>query len=289
MINAKDAQQDNLQQGIPSATPCAYWALRGERAEVLPVKWHVFTDGAWEEPGEDHDGPPPPAGLGVAEITVSEDDSQQSIPIRQLTRDGGADAPGQGHVTWVCSAQVQTDPVAHDWIGATAHTNNTGELSALMVAVRHALQRPSQVGAEVIHSDSLYAINMTTGKWRPRVKRNMDMIAQLRVMWRTLVRRRPGEVRLEHVRSHVLTPGNEIADWLADRGAGGMRTSVQHARAWAARLVHVAGGMRGASTPRCGATHCGDTGEQPARGQLPCGESEGAQVRTPARPPRGDG
>ena len=67
-------------------------------------------------------------------------------------------------------------------MGASAHTNNTGELSALMVAIRRALRRPPQVGAEVIHSDSLYAINMTTGKWRPRVKRNMDMIAQLRVV-----------------------------------------------------------------------------------------------------------
>ena len=256
--------------------------------------WHVYTDGAWEEPEEGHVGPPPPAGFGVVEITVApennySDGSQHYIPIGQLTRDGGADSPGRGHITWVCSAQVQVDPEEPDWMGASAHTNNTGELSALMVAIRHALQRTARTGAEVIHSDSLYSINMTTGKWRPRVKRNMDMIAQLRVMWRALVRRRPGEVRLAHVRSHVLTPGNEIADWLADRGAGGARTSVQHARAWATRLVRTAGGMRDASTPRCGDTHCGYTGERPARGQLPRGGSRGERERTPAMPPRDDG
>ena len=37
--------------------------------------------------------------------------------------------------------------------------------------------------------------------------------------WRPLQRKRPREVHLRHVRSHVKTVGNEIADWLADCGS----------------------------------------------------------------------
>ena len=33
----------------------------------------------------------------------------------------------------------------------------------------------------------------------------------------TATGRRPGEVVLCHVRSHTLVPGNEAADWLAER------------------------------------------------------------------------
>ena len=62
---------------------------------------------------------------------------------------------------------------------------------------------------------------MTTGHWTPRVKRNAHMIRLLRDKWQTLRRARPGEVRIEHVRSHtmvyVMVLGNEIADWLAGR------------------------------------------------------------------------
>ena len=59
---------------------------------------------------------------------------------------------------------------------------------------------------------------MTSGKWMPKRPRNRKMIAALRLKWRRLQRARPGEVRLAHVRSHIKTPGNELADWLAERG-----------------------------------------------------------------------
>ena len=49
-------------------------------------------------------------------------------------------------------------------------------------------------------------------------------------MWRDLQRKRPGEVSLEHVRSHINIPGNELADELAD-GRGSMN-SISRARQW---------------------------------------------------------
>ena len=87
-------------------------------------------------------------------------------------------------------------------------------------------------GSEVIWSDSLYAINMTTGKWRPKCTRNREIVARLRGVWRRLQRARPREVQLQHVRSHIKVPGNELADWLADNGRISDRKGVTEATRW---------------------------------------------------------
>jgi ribonuclease HI len=113
---------------------------------------------------------------------------------------------------------VQDDPKQPRYIGASAHTNNTGELTAMHFALSRALMRPSGQGREIVWSDSLYAINMTTGRWLPKSPRNREMVAHMRELWRRLQRQRDGEVELRHVRSHTNVPGNEMADWLADRG-----------------------------------------------------------------------
>ena len=74
-------------------------------------------------------------------------------------------------------------------------------------------------GREIIWSDSLYAINMTTGLWQPKKRgRNGDIVRHTRRLWRRLQRERKGEVTLRHVRSHIKVPGNELADWLAEQG-----------------------------------------------------------------------
>ena len=86
-----------------------------------------------------------------------------------------------------------------------------------MAIERARTQRPEQ-GRTVVHSDSLYAINMTTGKWRPKVQRNIRIIEALREAWREVHKARPGEVSLQHVRSHIGVPGNELADHLATLG-----------------------------------------------------------------------
>ena len=91
----------------------------------------------------------------------------------------------------------------------------------MFYALERAGKRPANVGREIIHTDSLYALNMTRGKWMPRAKgkRNAPLIERLRKLWRKIQRARPGEVTLRHVRSHIQVPGNELADWLAERGA----------------------------------------------------------------------
>ena len=85
----------------------------------------------------------------------------------------------------------------------------------------HSQQHPKGQGGTLIWTDSLYALNMTTGTWLPRKKRCRVMVSHLRCAWRDLQRARPGEVRLRHVRSHIKVPGNELADWLAEMRPGG--------------------------------------------------------------------
>ena len=86
-------------------------------------------------------------------------------------------------------------------------------------AIKRALTRPAGAGGEIIHFDSLYAINMTTSRWLPKTVRNREMVRRLRRQWRLLHRCRPGEVHLRHVPSHTRVPGNDAADWLADIGS----------------------------------------------------------------------
>ena len=70
-------------------------------------------------------------------------------------------------------------------------------------------------------------------QWRNKPHRNADMIARLRRMWNSLRRRKGDRVRLAHVRSHTKVLGNELADWLAERGAGGPKGSnALEAAAW---------------------------------------------------------
>ena len=98
-------------------------------------------------------------------------------------------------------------------------------------ALCNALRRPRGTGREEIWSDSLYAINMTTGKWKLRCKRNARLVDTIRTLWRRLQRERPRETHLLHVRSHIKIPGNELADWLADMGRTG-GTDTASAREW---------------------------------------------------------
>ena len=199
--------------------------------DQLPMRWQLYVDGAWvppDEEGKRPEGESPDAGYGVAELTICNSNADHTaddpaVPLTQITANSATNMADcmHGKVSWSLSGCVQTDPKEHDYVGAVGHTNNTGELSAIYWAIQRALQRPAQRGREEIHSDSLYGINMTTGVWVPKVPRTREMICLLRRSWRLLQRRRPREVRLRHVRSHIKVPGNEAADWLADTGRGG--------------------------------------------------------------------
>ena len=156
--------------------------MRSPACTTAMPRWHQYTDGAWDgehgssaaagPPNAGQNKPPPPAGFGVAEFTVRTDGADSSVttaPLEQL-REGGRPPAGclWGALTWVDSGTVQLDDQASDWLEAPGHTNNTGELSAMYYALERAAGRQPGVGTELIHSDSLYAIYMTRGKWMPR-------------------------------------------------------------------------------------------------------------------------
>ena len=87
-------------------------------------------------------------------------------------------------------------------------------------ALKRALHTASPQRHVTIHTDSLYAMHMATGTWMPRNKgrRNASFVRRLRALWRQVQRKAPGTTRMQHVRSHTLVPGNELANWLADGG-----------------------------------------------------------------------
>ena len=183
-----------------------------------------------------------------------------------------------GCVSLRAHAQLDDAPTRRWWrpveLPFLVLANNTGELSAMLYMIRRAATRRRGAGREVLHTDSLYALNMTTGKWMPRRKhRNTAMIELLRREWRELQRRRPGEIELAHVRSHTKVPGNEIADWLAERGSdGALRSATWAAADWADRWMRgreftSAAGERGGAGARAGASHPAPGGLGDPRGE----------------------
>ena len=130
---------------------------------------------------------------------------------------------------------VPTDETDDFFCGCSVASNNTGELTALHEAIARVASRPAGNAYEEIRTDSLYAMNVTTGRWLPRSARNRDIVARLRCRWQQLQKDRPGEVRITHVRSHINVPRNELADWLADHGRFGECTlSREDAQRWKA-------------------------------------------------------
>ena len=168
----------------------------------LGVRFVQFTDGAWDGENAAEEIPNLTAGWGAAEFECVREGTPNAIPMGQLLARARAMGPQpdsyHARLIGVKNGTVEDDPKSPKYIGAVAHTNNTGELTAVYEAVVSALTRASGAGSEIIWSDSLYAINMTTGKWRPKCTRNREIVSRLRGVWRRIQRTqraRPREVQ----------------------------------------------------------------------------------------------
>ena len=150
------------------------------------------------------------------EITRETDTSKgESYKLDQAHTSETPQEPTRGRLTWAIGTQVGR---GHER-GFARKTNNTGELVALLLALKRTLKRKKGSPTEVIWVDSLYARNLTMGIWLPTKKTNANLVQELRDTWRLVqVKRGRDEVRIEHVRSHTSVPGNELADKLADAG-----------------------------------------------------------------------
>ena len=113
--------------------------------------------------------------------------------------------------TWIeASGPVPTTADHSAYLGATVGSNNTGELTAIVEAILYAQEH--SFPAAVIHSDSRWAINMITGKWRPRT--HAKFINDIR----TILKAGPTQIVLRWIKGHAGHEGNELADRLAEQG-----------------------------------------------------------------------
>ena len=137
---------------------------------------HVqYSDGAWQEADEDH--APEPAGWGVAEFDIVRQSMVEAMgtaeraALANLHKLGQVQAGGRQGGRWGRLAAAESGTVCCDgpkeaaWIGARKQSNNTGELTALARMIARARARPRGRGTEQLWTDSLYALNMTTGRW----------------------------------------------------------------------------------------------------------------------------
>ncbi len=147
----------------------------------------MYSDGAWE-PAKDDDKESPPAGWGVAEFECTQARERgataNTVAMAQRTRITGTGVNGPqyyGTLTWATGGTVAIEPSdSAEYVGATKHTNNTGELTAMHAMIDRALATPPGRQRVVMHSDSLYAINMAQGTWMPAKRQNHEIIRSLR-------------------------------------------------------------------------------------------------------------
>ena len=96
------------------------------------------------------------------------------------------------------------------YIGASVGSNNTGELSAIVEALLFASEH--EYTHVQIYTDSQWAINVITGRWRARTNKILVGSAQ------RLFRKSGMIIRFHWVRGHQGNEGNERADRLAEEG-----------------------------------------------------------------------
>ena len=79
---------------------------------------------------------------------------------------------GNGEIVEELFGNVVTSPSDKKYLGAAVGSNNTAELSGFAEALRWLLIEGSDIPA-VIRTDSLYAGNLATGKWKPKANKKL--------------------------------------------------------------------------------------------------------------------
>ena len=152
------------------------------------------------------DGAPTTAGVGVSVLTGRVD--------------GRLDAEAE-EAAALC-APLHTDDHTGDSDGVERLTNNTAELKAIVVALRHVRTCPTLRGrAALIRYDSKYAALITCGVWRARS--NKALAETARAEWALTRTATRGRLWLSHVKGHSRHRWNDRADYLADCGRRGER------------------------------------------------------------------
>ena len=106
------------------------------------------------------------------------------------------------------SGPVITDHTEPEYLGAEVGSN-TGELTAIAEALLHAKEHQQHPS---IYSDSLWSINVLTGRWRPQ--RHKQLVGHIK----SIISSFSSKVHFQWVKGHAGQEGNERADKLAEKG-----------------------------------------------------------------------
>jgi len=137
-------------------------------------------------------------------------------------------ASKQGAAGWgivVLRAEEELDfhgPVVFDkddvlFLGSTCGTNNTGELSAIGMALRWLIEMDTSHTRCTVLYDSKYAANIAQGLYK--AEKNQDLARTVQGFFKTVKAARP--IVFEHVKGHSGDKWNDRADANADQGAAG--------------------------------------------------------------------
>ena len=146
----------------------------------------------------------------TATITVYTDGSGSKGRAAAHTRAGWGWTAKQREGWLDACGPVITSRDHNAYIGASVGSNNTGELSAIVEALLFASEH--EYTHVQIYTDSQWAINVITGRWRARTNKILVGSAQ------RLFRKSGMTIRFHWVRGHQGNEGNERADRLAEEG-----------------------------------------------------------------------
>ena len=131
---------------------------------------------------------------------------------------GDGDADAHAHEVMRAWGPVTTCAHAPTWIGATEHTNNTAELTALVELLRWLTNAaPHPRHRILIRPDSEYAMGVALGDNSPSVNTQLARVA--RALYQRLCDSRSGNVGWAHVKAHSGHKWNDIVDELATKGS----------------------------------------------------------------------
>lgn len=210
---------------IPHAQSTDKFGNRTLNLPVLqqpPQEWRLFTDGSFDP------NRPTAAGWGVAAYDAT-DNFDRNCLFRLF-------------------GPVILDETDQRFLGAEQYSNNTGELTAIaeaLIWLEEEAPGESTLPAEIVY-DSQYAADITTGKAEPHT--NFALATHCRQLFKQISQKRP--LTLRWIKGHSNSPGNDMADHLANQG----RTTepTDQSKRWTAPHQHQLTTAQAETCRKCG-------------------------------------
>ena len=176
---------------------CDLCETQRSHTTITPTTLILYTDGS-------HDSGKPQATAGFGYVGIRNGDAEKDEINCYIEVQG--------------AGPVVTDYKSPVYLGARKHSNNTGELTALMEAMLWALEKDTQPHTPIIiRPDSELAMGWVIGDIIAHT--NKDLVKKARQIYEKLLTQRNGKIWWKHVKGHSDHKRNDGADRLADEGA----------------------------------------------------------------------